>query len=144
MSDMLIDVVRLSPLQGPNRTNRVLTTLRWLLPWQLAHTQITSLSDANRFLHRYWPRFNEAFAVTCHDDQFEPLAPETIAVLDNGVFCLKGSVVVGRDNCVVHDDRRLHVPTAVRTGLCGQEVTICEYEDGALAIMDGLEVLVRY
>ena len=140
MEEMVIEVVRSPPPPASKRCNRVFATLRWLLPWQLAHAQTTKPSDANKFLRRYWPRFNGAFALKCEGDEFDPLRDSAIEGLDD-ILCLKERVVVRCDNCV-YGGRQLQMPTS-EPGVTyeGQEVDVYEYEDGRIVIRSGSDVV---
>ena len=144
MKDLSTEVVR-SPLSpASKRYKRVFAALRWLLPWHLAHTRTTSMSDGNAFLRRYWPRFNEVFAVQCQDDAFDPLGDWAVAGLDQ-VLCLKERVVIRCDNSVQYRGRRLQIRTDER-GVTyeGQDVDVYEYEDGRLVIKCGRDVVARF
>ena len=146
MEESLIEVVQACSSPASMRYNRAFGTLRWLLPQHLAQATATNRDDANTFLCRYWTTFNEAFAVECKDDVFDPLNPCSLATLDDSL-CLKQSVIVGCDNRVRYAGRDLQIPEREgerRVSYQGQEVEIREFEDGGLAIMSGSkEVLGR-
>ena len=146
MEDLLIEVEQACSSSASMQHNRVLRTLRWVLPQHLARAEATIREDANTFLCRYWKTFNEAFAVEGQDDVFDPLHPCSLAKLDDSL-CLKESVIVGCDNRVRYAGRDLQIPDREgerRVSYQGQEVEIREFEDGSLAIVSGgKEVLGR-
>lgn len=146
MEDFLIEVVQTCPSSVSMQHNQVFGTLRWVLPQHLARAKATTRNDANAYLCRYWTTFNEAFAVECKDDVFDPLNPCSLATLDD-YLCLTESAIVGCDNRVRYAGRDLQIPERDgerRVSYQGQEVEIREFEDGSLAIVSGgKEVLGR-
>ena len=143
----MIEVIQACASPQSKWYNQVFATLRWLLPWHLAHTGATSREDANAFLDGYWTKYNEAFVAESEDDVFDPLNPYSLATLD-GSLCLKEEKIVGCDNRVGYAGKQLQIPESdvePRVSYEGQRVQIHEYEDGALTIMgSGNEVLGRF
>ncbi len=88
MTELGIEVVPAFPKWAHRNRNRTLAVMRNCPPQQLRRARIGERRWANRFLSRYWPRFNEAFSAPAEGDRFESLLPGMRAALD-GAFCLK-------------------------------------------------------
>ena len=87
MTELGIEVVPAFPKWAQSDRNRILAVMRNCLPQQLRQERIDERRQANRFLSRYWPRFNKAFSASAEGERFEPLLPGMRAALD-GALCL--------------------------------------------------------
>ncbi len=143
MTELGIEVVPAFPKWAQRNRNRTLAVMRNCLPQQLRQAGIGERRHANRFLSRYWPRFNEGFSTSAEGERFEPLLPRMEAALD-GVLSLKERLEVDVDNCVAYAGRKLQLPTRGRPGYRGREVEVRELEDGSMEVRYGGRPLGRY
>jgi len=133
MTELGVEVVPASPKSAWSHRNPTLAVMRNCLPQRLRQERIGERRHANRFLSRYWPRFNEAFSASAEDDRFESLLPGMRAALD-GALCLKERLDVDVDNRVAYRGRRLRLPASGRRDRRGPEVEIREFEDGSMEV----------
>lgn len=143
MTELGIEVVPAFPKWAHRNRNRTLAVMRNCLPQQLRRARIGERRWANRFLSRYWPRFNEAFSAPAEGDRFESLLPGMRAALD-GAFCLKERLDVDVDSCVAYGGRKLQLRTSGKPDWRGREVEIREFEGGSMEVWYGSRPLGRY
>lgn len=143
MADLGIEVVPAFPKWARSDRNRILTVMRNCLPPQLRQEGTGERRQANRFLNRYWPRFNEAFSVPAEGSRFDPLLPGMRAAVD-GALCLKERVEVDSDSCVAYRGRRLQLPAPGELDYRGREVEVREFEAGGMEVRYGGRPLGRY
>jgi len=143
MTELGIEVVPTFPKWARSDRNRTLAVMRNCLRQQLRRARIGERRRANRFLSRYWPRFNEAFPAPAEGDRFESLLPGMRAALD-GALCLKERLQVDADNCVAYGGKKLQLPTNGKPDWRGREVEIREFEGGCMEVWYGSRPLGRY
>lgn len=143
MAELGVDLVPAFPKWGRRGRNRTLAVMRNCLPQQLRQAGIGERRHANRFLSRYWPRFNEAFSAPAESDLFESILPGMRGALD-GVLCLKERLQVDVDNCVAYAGRKLQLPTRGQPDWWGREVEVREFGDESMQVRYGGRPLGRY
>ena len=119
-------------------------TLQDRLPKELKLAGIDEIEAANRFIRDvYLPAHNAGFAKP-------PQLPESAfvaadAALLREVLCTEAERVVGRDNTVAHNGRRLQLPASpLRAHYVKASVKVREYPDGTLAVFHGPRRIARY
>ena len=143
MTELGIEVVPAFPKWARSDRNRILAVMRNCLPLQLTRAGIGERRHANRFLSRYWPRFNEAFSAPAESERFQSLLPGMRAALD-GTLCLKERIEIDSDNCVAYAERELQLPARGQPDCRGREVEVREFEDGSIEVWYGGRPLGRY
>ena len=138
--------IQMIPAYSPEargRSERFFRTLQDRLPKEMALEGVATMQEANRFLRRYWPRFNRRF-------QVEPRESGSAFVelldvdLDN-ILCLQNERVVGRDNCVSYGGMKLQIPAdRHRLQYAKSRVRVHEYTNGEIAVFHGPRRLARY
>lgn len=143
MSQLGIQMIAAYSPEARGRSERFFRTLQDRLPKEMALEGITEMAEANRFLRRYWPRFNRRF-------QVEPRESGSAFVdlldvdLDN-ILCLQKERVVGRDNCVSYGGMKLQIPPdRHRLQYARSRVRVHEYTNGEMAVFHGPRRLARY
>jgi transposase len=130
--------------QARGRSERMNRTLQGRLVHELRVAGITTLADANRYLHEvYRPRHNQRFAVAAADraSGFTPL----LGVALNHILCLEATRRVKRDNTVVLNTQVLQLPpTAGHLGRQRQRVLVRRHLEGTCSVWRGPRCLARY
>jgi len=142
MVELGVDVVPAFPKWGRSGRNRTLAVMRNCLRQQLRRAGIGGRRRANRFLSRYWPKFNEAFSAPAEGERFESVLPGMRAALD-GALCLKERLKVDVDNSVAYAGTKLQLPTRGKPDCRGREVEVRELEDGSIEVRYGGRPLGR-
>jgi hypothetical protein len=130
--------------QARGRSERANRTLQGRLVNELRAAGISTVADANRYLHEtYRPRHNERFAVAPAElaSGFVPLWGRDL----DTILCLEGRRRVNRDNTVVLGRQVLQLP--VEAGNLGRErrpVTVRHHLDQTYSIWRGPRCLARY
>lgn len=143
MSQLGIQMIPAYSPEARGRSERFFRTLQDRLPKEMALEGITTMAEANRFLRRYWPRFNRRF-------QVEPREAGSafIELLDvdlDNILCLQNERVVGRDNCVSYGGMKLQIPPdRHRLQYVKSRVRVHEYTNGEIAVFHGPRQLARY
>lgn len=143
MGQLGIQMIAAYSPQARGRSERLFRTLQDRLPKELALQRITTMAAANRFLERYWPRFNRRFMVAPRESgsAFVPLGQVD---LDN-ILCWQEERQVGRDNCVSYDGLKLQIPPdRNRVHYLKSRVRVHHYGDGTLALFHGPRCLAHY
>jgi transposase len=120
--------------QAKGRIERLWGTFQDRLISELRLAQATTMDEANRVLAEYLPEFNQDFQVV-------PLQPGTAyrklsgEFSPNYYFCFKYNRVVGGDNVIKYNGKRLQlVPTNGRTSYAHARVEIHVRLDNSLAV----------
>jgi transposase len=143
MAHLGIEMIAAYSPQARGRSERLFGTLQGRLPQELALAGITDMEAANRFLQRYWDRFNTRFAVPAAEpgSAFVPL----LGIDPKEILCLQTPRTVGRDNCVSYAGKTLQIPSQThRCHFVKVKVRVHEYPDGELALFHGPRCLARY
>jgi transposase len=130
--------------EARGRSERLFRTLQDRLPKELRLAGIETVEAANAWLNaHYMAEHNRRFAV-------EPEQEGTAFVADRAgawrdILCAIEERVVGNDNTVAWNGRRLQLPESrLRPHFVRAKVKVREYPDGALAIDLGPHRLARY
>lgn len=143
MGQLGIQMIAAYSPEARGRSERFFRTLQDRLPKEMALAGITTMDQANRFLKRYWPRFNRRFQVKAREDG-SAFVPLNGVDLDN-ILCLQTERSVGKDNCVSYRGRQLQIPAdAQRLQYVRSRVRVHEYLNGELAVFHGPRQLGRY
>ena len=130
--------------QARGRSERMFLTLQDRLPKELALAGITTAEAANIWLREtYIPAHNARFAVKPEQEgsAFVPVAGLDLA----DILCVQDERVVGKDNCVSFENRKLQIPESpLRPHFVKATVKVHRYPDGRLAIFHGRRRLGRY
>jgi hypothetical protein len=130
--------------EARGRSERMFGTLQDRLPKELALAGIKEIKAANRFIRDvYLPAHNARFAKP-------PKIPESAFVaadptLLREILCVEVERVVGRDNTVCYNGRRLQLPASpLRAHYVKATVKVREYPDGTLAVFHGPRRIGHY
>jgi hypothetical protein len=127
MSELGVEVIHAHSPAAKGRIERLFGTWQDRLVKEMRLARVASLAQANRFLERYLPRYNQRFRV-------EPAQPADLhrrvpAQLDlNGVLCLKTQRRLNADSTVIHQGKVYLVEERVQA----QTVTVEQRLDGSL------------
>ncbi len=143
MGQLGIQMIAAYSPEARGRSERFFRTLQGRLPKEMALEGVTTMDQANRFLKRYWPRFNRRFQVEAREEgsAFVPLQGVD---LDN-ILCLQDERSVGKDNCLSYRGKKLQIPPdAQRLQYVRCTVRVHEHLNGELAIFHGPRLLGKY
>lgn len=139
-----IDPIRAHSPQARGRMERFWGTWQGRLPQELRLAGITSLEAANTFLAEVWiPFHNRTWTVPAAGEgtAFVPYVGDQL----DRICALQHERVVGHDNCVAFERRRLQIPPSVwRYSFAKCRVTVYEHLDGTLSLGYGPHTLGRY
>ncbi len=130
--------------EARGRSERMFGTLQDRLIKELAKAAITDIDAANAFIRDvYLPRHNARFAkpAAVAETAFVAADPDLLAE----TLCIQEERVVGRDNTVAYDRRRLQLPSSpARAHYVKAKVKVREYPNGELAVFHGPRRIARY
>ena len=139
--------VKLIPAYSPQargRSERGFGTWQGRLPQELRVRGITTLEEANRFLHEeYCREFNQRFSVAASErgTAFVPLRRKDLDL----VFSVQHERVVARDNTVSFANKVWQLERSkLRATLAGCRVTIHQHLDETLSITFGPHLVGRF
>ena len=131
--------------EARGRSERMFGTLQDRLIKELAKAGITEIEAANAWIHHiYLPDHNARFAkaAALPETAFVPVADKASLT---ETLCVHDERVVGRDNTVSFEGRKLQLPESpLRHHFVRARVRVHEYPDGTLAIFHGPRLLERY
>lgn len=130
--------------EARGRSERMFGTLQGRLPKELKLAGIDDLEAANRFLREvYLPQHNARFGKPAALPESAFVAADPAQLAD--ILCVEHERVVGRDNTVAYDGRRLQLPESrVRPHYVKARVKVRQYPDETLALFHGPRLLARY
>lgn len=133
-----IRIITTSSPESKGRIERAWRTIQDRLVPELAHYDIKSMLDANRyldqtFLPNYWRERNTVVPRKA-TTRYRALPRHTN--LDE-VFCLKYKRVVRRDHTVLHDAKVYKIVDRSLGSLAGKGVSVHVYENGPVAVFYG-------
>jgi transposase len=130
--------------QARGRSERLFRTLQDRLPKELRLAGITTIEAANAWLKtHYMAQHNRLFAIAPEEDGTAFVADRAGAWRD--ILCVIEERVVGNDNTVAWDGRRLQLPQSrLRPHFVRAKVQVRAYPDGEVAIDLGPHRLARY
>ncbi|MDO8532225.1 MAG: ISNCY family transposase [Dehalococcoidia bacterium] len=126
-------IFALSP-EGKGRVERANGTFQGRLVAELRLAGANTLTDANRVLEEFLPRFNKRFGVPAAEAGPAYRQPDDGLDVD-GVLCIKERRQVARDNTVQYNGRVLQLfPDADRPSYAGARVEVQERLDGRILV----------
>ena len=130
--------------QARGRSERLFRTLQDRLPKELRLAGITTIEAANAWLKaHYMAEHNRLFAIASEEEGTAFVADQAGAWRD--ILCVIEERVVGNDNTVAWDGRRLQLPESrLRPHFVRAKVQVRAYPDGEVAIDLGPHRLARY
>ena len=139
-----IELIPANSPQARGRCERFFSTWQGRVPQELRLRKIDTLEAANQFLCDHWMDY--------HNQNFTVAAPQpgTAFVRYTGdqldtIFSLQHDRVVGNDNCVQFEKRRLQLPQASwRYSFAKCRVKVYEHLDGTLSLGHGPHTLGHY
>ena len=130
--------------QARGRSERLFRTLQDRVPKELVLAGMTTVEAANAWLRdTYIPAHNARFAIAAEQagSAFVPAVGLELAE----TLCIQEERVVGNDNCVSFETRKLQIPESpLRPHFVKATVKVHRYPDGTLAIFHGRRCLGRY
>ena len=131
--------------EARGRSERMFGTLQDRLPKELKLAGITDIAAANRFIRDvYLPAHNARFARPAALPELAFVAISDPMALSE-ILCRQEERVVGRDNTVTWEARKLQLPESpLRHHWVKARVRLHEYPDGTLALFHGPRCLARY
>jgi transposase len=130
--------------EARGRSERAFRTLQDRLPKELRLAGIATVAEANAWLREtYRAEHNRQFAI-------EPLEEGSAFVADKAevwreVLCIVEERVVGKDNTVAWNGKRLQIPPSrLRPHFVKASVRVHEYPDGAVSIFLGPHRLAAF
>jgi transposase len=121
--------------QAKGRIERCFGTLQDRLVSELRLAGISSMDEANAFLPRFLPRYNQSFVVCAREPgtSFQPLDPACDLA---GILCFRYERTVAADNTVKLGEHRLQLaPGPGRMSYAKTRVEIQERLDGSLVVL---------
>lgn len=130
--------------EARGRSERMFGTLQDRLTKELALAGIRDIETANRWIREvYLPAHNRRFAKppALPESGFVAVDPSVLAE----TLCLEEERIVGRDNTVAYEGRRLQIAASpARPHYVKARVKVREYPDGTLALFHGPRCIGRY
>jgi hypothetical protein len=130
--------------QARGRSERMFATLQGRVPKELVLAGITTVEAANAWLRdTYIVAHNERFAVKAEQDGSAFVATAGLDLTE--ILCVQEERIVGNDNCVSFENRKLQIPESpLRPHFVKATVKVHQYPNGGLAIFHGRRCLGRY
>jgi transposase len=130
--------------QARGRSERMFGTLQDRLIKELAKAGLIEIDAANAWIRDiYLPEHNARFAgsAALGESAFVAADPALLAE----TLCIEEERVVGHDNTVAYDSRRLQLPASkARAHYVKARVKVREYPDGTLAVFHGPRRIADY
>ncbi|MEW6759129.1 MAG: ISNCY family transposase [Acidobacteriota bacterium] len=144
MEQLGIQMIPAYSPQARGRSERMFRTHQGRLPKELLAAGITEMEAANQYLREvYLPAFNAEFARPAAEEGSAFVSCQGRELAD--VLCEHHKRVVGNDNCVSFENKKLQIPKdTVRFHYARVGVRVHRYPDGHLAIFHGPRCLARY
>jgi len=144
LSQLGIEHIAAYSPKARGRSERAFRTLQDRLPKELRLAGITTVAAANAWLSAtYKAMYNEQFAIA-------PLEEGTAFVADAAgawreILCVADERVVGNDNTVAWDGKRLQIPASrLRPHFAKASVRVHEYPDGTASVFLGPHRLATF
>ena len=134
LSELGIASISAKSPQAKGRVERLCGTFQDRLVSELRLAKAKSIEEANRVLAQYLPKFNRDFQVTPEEPGLAYRKVRSDFVPDY-YFCFKYKRVVGGDNVVKFNGRRLQIlPTNIRASFAHAKIEVHEKLDGILMV----------
>ncbi|MCP3863050.1 MAG: ISNCY family transposase [Aestuariibacter sp.] len=144
MQQLGIQMIASYSPEARGRSERAFKTHQGRLPKELALHGITTMDAANEYIKKvYLPRFNAEFTHRSMEKgtAFVPFFGGNLA----DILCEQHDRVVGNDNCVEFERKRLQIPAnQYRMHYVKVRVRVHRYQDGSLAVFHGPRKLACY
>jgi transposase len=132
-AELGIEIIPANSPQAKGRVERGHGTHQDRLVKKLRLRGIHHYAEANRYLPHYWEDHNRRYARPAAGGDYHRRRP-TLRQLD-AIFCLKQERVVSQDWVVTYNGRWLQLERQSRHWApASSRVTVCEWEDGRIAI----------
>jgi hypothetical protein len=130
--------------EARGRSERMFRTLQDRMPKELVQAGIATVAAANAWRRDiYIPAHNARFAVAAEQEGSAFVLAAGLNLAE--VLCLQEDRVMGNDNCVSFETRKLQIPESpFRPHFVKATVKVHRYPNGALAIFHGRRCLGRY
>lgn len=139
-----IELIPAHSPQARGRMERLWETWQGRLPQELRLAKITTMAAANRFVRETWLPFHNRTWTVAAAGESTAFVPYTGDQLDR-ICALQHERVVGHDNCVEFEKRRLQIPkTPWRYSFAKCRVLVYEHLDGTLSLGYGPHSLGHY
>jgi len=130
--------------EARGRSERAFRTHQGRLPMELAKAGVSTMAEANRYLEQvYLPQHNAEFMVpaSAQGSAFIPYIGNNLP----DVLCEQHERIVGNDNCVSFEGKKLQIPAdGARHHYVKVTVRVHCYVDGRLAVFHGPRKLAGY
>jgi transposase len=144
MHQLGIEMIPAYSPEARGRSERAFGTHQGRLPNELAAAGITDMQSANDYLKEvYLPAFNEEFMQPAAESGsgFVPLIGRDVS----DILCEHYERVVGKDNCVAFENKKLQIPSgAYRMNYVKVTLRVHRYPDDRLAVFHGPRRLADY
>lgn len=144
MAHLGITMIAAYSPEARGRSERAFSTHQERLPKELALMGITTMDEANRYLHEiYLPAFNRKFSHKAREEG-TAFMPYIGPALDD-ILCERFERTVQGDNCVKFENMALQIPRdEYRCNYIKAKVWVHCHHDGTLAIFHGPRKLADY
>jgi len=141
--------IEMIPAYSPEargRSERTFRTHQERLVKELAGEGLTTMQEANRYLRDvYLPAYNDEFTVAPVEKSSAFVSVSLLGQQLRDVRCEHHTRVVGNDNCVSSEGKRLQIPpNRYRLHYVKVKVRVHRYPDGSLAVFHGPKKLAEY
>lgn len=144
LGQLQIELISANSPEARGRMERLWETWQGRLPQELRLAGITTWEGANTYLAQQWVPFHNRTWSVKPSGEGSTFVPYTGDAL-NRIFALQHDRVVGNDNCVEFEKRRLQISkSAWRFSYAKCRVKVYEHLDGTLSIGHGPHILGYY
>jgi transposase len=144
LGQLQIELICANSPEARGRMERLWETWQGRLPQELRLAGITTWEGANAFLIQQWVPFHNRTWRVDPNGEGSAFVPYMGDALDR-IFALQHERVVGNDNCVEFEKRRLQISkSAWRLSYAKCRVKVYEHLDGTLSIGHGPHILGYY
>jgi len=146
MHQLGIEMIPAYSPEARGRSERTFRTHQDRLVKELAGEGITTMQEANCYLRDvYLPAYNEEFTVAPVEKGSAFVSVSLLGQEIRDVLCEHHTRVVGNDNCVSFEGKRLQIPpNRYRLHYVKVKVRVHRYPDGSLAVFHGPRRLADY
>jgi transposase len=137
MKELGISLITARSPEAKGRIERMASTFQDRLVSELRLAGIANLTDANRFLVDFLPRFNARFGLVSAEVKHVYRQPSPDMDLAS-ILCCRYSHMVARDNTIRHKRRLLQLePSRGQQSYVGYRVVLRRYPNGVMEIYSG-------
>lgn len=144
LSQLGMEIIPAGSPQARGRMERLWETWQGRLPQEMRVAGIATWEAANAFLTDVWVPFHNRTWTEPPEGEGTAFVPYTGGQLDR-ILALQHERVVGNDNCIEFEKRRLQIPKSTwRYSFARCRVTVYEHLDGTLSVGYGPHTLGHY